>query len=405
MCRHVVHDAVVSTALAPGSLTRSGPAPSPAALRDVFLLDPNWTYLNHGSFGACPRPVFEAYQRFQLELERQPVEFLEREYPDRVDAARSRLADYLRAELDGLVFVQNTTAGVNAVARSLDLQPGDEVLTTNHEYGACVLAWQAACAARGARLVVADLPDPLRDAEGVLAALDDVATERTRVVFVSHLASMTAAVLPVAAICRWARERGAVSVIDGAHVPGQLALDLAVLGADAYVGNCHKWLCAPKGSAFLWVAEWLRDRIGPLVVSWGCEEGAPFAERYAWGGTHDPAAALSVPSAIAFQNRWHWDGVRTRGHALAERFQATLAEAYGIQPLYSGPEWHGQMVSVPVPWPAEEAGELQRRIRDSARVEVPVISWGGRTLVRPSFQGYNDGRDLDRLVHALAELI
>lgn len=394
----------MATVLAPGSLRRGGRAPSAAALRDVFLLDSDWTFLNHGSFGACPRPVFEAYQRLQLELERQPVEFLEREYVQRIDTARARLADYLGADLDGLVFVQNTTAGVNAVARSLELGPGDQVLTTNHEYGACLLAWQVVCAARGASLVVAELPDPLVDPASVVAALEAAATERTRAVFVSHLASMTAAVLPVSAICGWARKRGAVSVVDGAHVPGQLQLDVASVGADAYVGNCHKWLCAPKGSAFLWVAEWMRDQVEPVVVSWGCEEGAPFADRHSWGGTHDPAASLAVPTAIAFQARLRWDDVRARGHALAERFQAELIERNGMRPLYQGPEWHGQMISVPVPWPAAEASELQRRLRDNARIEVPVIAWQGRTLVRPSFQGYNDARDLGRLVEVLGEI-
>jgi isopenicillin-N epimerase len=399
----VVHDACVTSVLAPGTRQR-GAAPSAAALRDVFLLDPEWTFLNHGSFGACPRPVFEAYQRFQLELERQPVQFLEREYHNRIDAARSKLAEYVGADLDGLVFVPNTTSGVNAVARSLGLRQGDEVVTTNHEYGACVLTWQAVCRTAGARLVVADLPDPLVDVESVVAALDAAVSDRTRVVFVSHLASMTAAVLPVREICRWARRRGLTSVVDGAHTPGQISLDLATLGADAYVGNCHKWLCAPKGSAFLWVADWLRERVEPLVVSWGCEEGSPFAARHAWSGTHDPAAALAVPAAIAFQNRLRWDGVRERGHMLAERLQDVLTQRFGLAPLYSGPQWHGQMISVPVPWPCEEAGELQRRLRENCRIEVPVFSWSGHTLVRASFQGYNDSHDLDRLVQALEGL-
>lgn len=401
----VVHDAVMTSALVPASLPRPASAPSPAALRDVFLLDPDWTFLNHGSFGACPRPVFESYQRLQIELERQPVAFLEREYAARLDAARTRLADYVGADVDGLVFVPNTSSGVNAVGRSLALGPGDEVLTTNHEYGGCLLAWEAICAAAGARLVVADLPDPLVDVESVVGALAAAATPRTRVLFMSHIASATAALLPVAEACRWARERGILSVVDGAHVPGQLALDVRAVGADAYVGNCHKWLCAPKGSAFMWVADWLRDQVQPLVVSWGCEPGSPFAARHSWGGTHDPAAALAVPAAIAFQSRLRWDVVRERGRALAARFTDAVVDRYGLAPLYAGPQWHGQMVSVPVPWPADEAPELKRRLLDSARIEVPVHAWDGRTLVRPSFQGYNDQHDLNRLVLALGELM
>ncbi len=383
----------------------AGTAPSAAALREVFLLDPSWTFLNHGSFGACPRPVFEVYQRLQLELERQPLEFLERTFASRVLAALARLAEYLTADADGLAFVPNTTTGVNTVLRSIDLRPGEEVLLSDHEYGACRFAVQAACRARGAAAVVVPMPYPLDDPAAVLAAFAGAANPRTRAVFVSHLASETAAVLPVAGICRWAREAGLLSVVDGAHVPGQLPLDLASLAPDAYVGNCHKWLCAPKGSAFLWVTADLRDRVQPLVVSWGCVPGASFVERHGWPGTHDPAAALAVPAAIAFQDRHGWPAVRERGHALAARFATMLTERYGLQPPYRpGSDRHAQMISVPVPWTGEPK-ELQRQIRESYRIEVPVHAWGGRTLIRASFAGYNDWSHAERLLDALDHLV
>jgi isopenicillin-N epimerase len=383
----------------------SGAAPSAGALRDVFLLDPSWIFLNHGSFGACPRPVFEVYQRLQLELERQPLEFLDRSYAARVDAARARLAGYLGADVDGLVFVPNTSTAVNTVARSLDLAPGDEVLLTDHEYGACHYALEAACQARGATAVVVPMPYPLSDPADVVAALAAAATPRTRAVFFSHLTSETAAILPVAEICRWATENGILSLVDGAHVPGQIPLDLAAIDPDAYMGNCHKWLCAPKGSAFLWVRADLREQVQPLVVSWGCVPGASFAQRHGWRGTHDPAATLAVPSAIAFQDRHNWPAVRARGHDLAARFGAAVAERYDVSAPYpAGSEWHAQMISVAIPWDGDPK-DLQARIREAYRIEVPVHTWAGRTLVRPSFAGYNDWSHAQRLLDALAEFV
>lgn len=381
-------------------------APSPAHLRDLFLLDPSVTFLNHGSFGACPRPVFEIYQRFQRDLERQPVDFLGRRYEGRLDVSRAALAALVNADVDGLVLLANTTAAVNTVARSLDLRPGDQVLTTDHEYGACLLAWEAAARARGAEVVIARLPDPLTGPDTVLAALDSARTDRTRVVFVSHLASVTSVLLPVVEICAWARASDVLSVVDGAHVPGQLPVDLLQVGADAYLGNCHKWLCGPKAAAFLWVAGPLRDVVEPLVVSWGCEPGVPFARRHSWGGTHDPAAALAVPAAIAFQDRYGWPEVRERGTELAARFQEQVVDRYGVRPLHPGGRaWHRQMISVPLPVPPDRADQVQRALLEDWRIEVHLRPWRGRTLVRASFQGYTDAADLDLLLTALDAVV
>jgi isopenicillin-N epimerase len=301
--------------------------------------------------------------------------------------------------------VPNTSTGVNTVARSLDLGPGDEVLMSDHEHGGCRYAVEAACRARGAVPVVVALPYPLADPAAVVDALAAAVTPRTRAVYVSHLASDTAAILPVAEICRWARANGLLSIVDGAHVPGQVPLDLAGIGPDAYVGNCHKWLCAPKGSAFLWVAPELREQVQPLVVSWGCVPGASFTRRHGWRGTHDPAATLAVPAAIAFQERHSWPAVRARGHTLAARFGTAVTNRYGLPaPYLFGGDLHAQMVSVPIPWDGDPR-ELQARIRESYRIEVPVHRWNGRTLVRPSFAGYNDWSHAERLLEALARLI
>jgi isopenicillin-N epimerase len=246
-----------------------------------YLLDPSVTFLNHGSYGACPEPVFDRYQELQRELERNPVEFLGRRFDGLLAEAREALAGFVGARADDLVFVPNATAALNTVIRSLSLEPGDEVVTTRHEYGAVTRTWEFA----GATLVHAE-PEEVADAIG----------PRTRAVSVSHITSPTALVLPVAEICAAARAVGALAIVDGAHAPGQLPLDLEALGADVYAGNCHKWLSAPKGSAFLWARADHHAWIDPLVVSWGYDDG--FAARHGWQGTRDPAAALAVPAAI-----------------------------------------------------------------------------------------------------------
>lgn len=290
-------------------------------MKDLFLLDPEVVFLNHGSFGACPRRVFEAYQRYQLDLERRPVEFLGRRFPELIDAARGRLAAYLRADPDGLVFVPNATAGVNVVARSLPLGPGDEVLATDREYGAVDMVWRFVCERAGARYV-----------RTTPAQLWDAVTARTRVIAVSHVSSWTAEIMPVEEICRRAREVGILTLVDGAHGPGQLPVDLDALGADAYAGNCHKWLGAPKGAGFLWAAPGLRDLLEPLIVSWGWERETAFAARHRWHGTLDPAAWLAVPDAIDFQAEHDWDQVRSRCHGLAAQARSAVAELAGIEP-------------------------------------------------------------------------
>ena len=349
------------------------------AARDAFLLDPDVVFLNHGSYGACPRPVFEAYQEWQRELEQRPVEFLWRRLPGLVSAARAELAAYVGASAEDLVFVPNATSGLNAVLRSLRLGPDDEVLTTVHEYGALVKTWQFV----GARLVVAE-PDELAGAIG----------RRTRVVFVSHVTSPTALVLPVAEICAAAREAGALAVVDGAHVPGQLPLDLDALGADVYAGNCHKWLCAPKGSAFLWARPEHQAWIAPLVISWGWGDGATFAERHGWQGTRDPAAYLAVPEAI----RW------LHVHGREEERRELLRNLVERLPYPLVPGEHAPYMAA---WdlPPCDAAQTQRRLYDEHRIEVVVREWEGRQLLRVSIGPYNDADDLRRLEQGLSAAV
>ena len=373
------------------------------ALRAQFMLDPEVVFLNHGAFGACPRVVFERYQAWQAELERQPVEFLGRRVEGLLAEARAGFAAYVGAEADDLVFVQNTTAGVNVAARALDLQPGDEVLATDLEYGAMNYMWERLCAQAGARYVRVPVRLPTAGAEEIAGAVWANAGPRTRAVFVSHLTSATALVLPAAELCRRAREAGVVSIVDGAHVPGQLPLDLAAFGADVYVGNCHKWLCAPKGSAFLWVRPELQESVEALAIGWGFGEGSTFLTRNEQQGTRDPAAFLAVPEAIRWQAEHDWDEVRERCRGLARDARGRLAELTGLEPL-APPELLAQMVSAPLP-AGLDAEALKSRLYDEFRIEVPVLVRGDERFLRASFQGYNDEDDLDALVVALATLL
>lgn len=344
-----------------------------------FLLDPGVTFLNHGSYGACPAPVLARWQELQRELERNPVEFLARRFDALLEEARAELAAFVGARTEDLVFVPNATAGLNAAIRSLDLEPGDEVLTTRHEYGAVTRTWEFA----GATLVHAE-PDELADAIG----------PRTRAVSVSHITSPTALVLPVEEVCAAARAAGVLSIVDGAHVPGQLPLDLERLGADVYAGNCHKWLSAPKGAGFLWARPEHQRWIEPLVVSWGYGPDRSFADRHGWQGTRDPTAALAVPAAIEAHRTLEREGELARCRALAASFHDRLPP---VGPTPAPQLWATEVAT-------DDPDGLQRRLFDEHRIEVVVREWEGRSLLRVSIAPYNDAADVERLLDALATL-
>lgn len=383
------------------------PLPERTDLRDLFLLRSDVAFLNHGSFGACPRPVFEAYQRWQRELEEEPVEFLDRRSEALLAEARAALGAFLTADPNDLVFVPNATTAMNIVAWSLPLEPGDEVLTTDHEYGAVDRMWRVVCAERGAHLVRAEIAVPVQAERDVIDAVWGRRTPRTRVLSLSHITSSTALLLPVAELVRCAREEGILTVVDGAHAPGQVPLDLTALGADFYAGNCHKWLLAPKGAGFLHARRERQPLLKPLVVSWGSEGSkgpgpSPFLDDHQRQGTRDIAAFLAVPAAIRFMEEHNWDAVRARCWELLDGFRWQAQDELGLQPLSSVPDpWPLQMRAFALP-PCD-LRVLQRRLFDRWRIEVPVIAWNNRPLLRVSVQGYNTERDLDKLVVALGE--
>jgi isopenicillin-N epimerase len=378
------------------------------ALREQFLIRPDVTFLNHGSYGACPRPVFERLQAWEVELERQPVEFIGRRRVGLLGEARAALASYLSADPDEVVYQPNVTQALNIVARSLPLSEGDEILTTDHEYGALDRTWKYVCQKTGARYVVQTLPSPLNDPNGVVEAVWAGVTPRTKVLFLSHITSPTAVTLPIEALIARAKAAGIWTVIDGAHAPGQIPVDLHDLDVDFYGGNCHKWLCSPKGVGFLYARRELQHLLEPLVISWGWEardpSGSRFIDEHEFQGTRDFAACLAVPDAIAFQARYEWPRVREECHALARYARTAIAELTDLPPLTpDSPVWYAQMATIPLP-PGDQ-GALKRRLYDEYQIEIPIIDWQGQRFVRISVQGYNTRADVDRLVMALSKIL
>jgi isopenicillin-N epimerase len=397
-----------TTAEAMEAVRAASSAPVAAAGAE-YLLRPGVAFLNHGSFGACPKPVFDAYQHWQRELEGEPVEFLQRRLPALLADARARLGAYVGTHADNLVFVPNATYAINIIARSLELQPGDEVLGSDHEYGAVERTWRFNCARQGAVWRAQPIPLPITSADEMIERFWAGVTPRTRVLVLSHITSPTALILPVAEIIRRARERGILTVIDGAHTVGQLALALDDLGADFYTSNAHKWLCSAKGSAFLYARPERQALLRPLAVSWGWEALTPGPSRYQdyfeWTGTDDPAAYLSVPEAIEFQERHDWPRVRAACHDLAQESARQVAALTGLPPI-APPEWSGQLVAIPLPRRADvPAADLHHRLFALDQVEVPITDWQDHRFVRVSIQAYNSPRDVVRLVAALAQVL
>jgi isopenicillin-N epimerase len=379
-----------------------------------WTLDPGIDFLNHGSFGACPRPVLEAQAELRARMERQPVQFLARELEGLFDEARGALAAFVGADPDDLAFVPNATSGANTVIRSLVLQPGDELLTTDHAYNACrnALAWHEP---RGVQVTVARVPWPISRPEQVVDAVLGSVTPRTRLLLLDHVTSPTGLILPVRELVSRLDERGIDTLVDAAHAPGMLPLDLRALGAAYYTGNCHKWLCAPKGAAFLHVQRDRQAGIRPLTISHGANAQRPERSRFRlefdWTGTDDPTPFLCVPHAIRFLGGLlpgGWPELMQRNHGLALRGRTLLCNALGVPPP-APDEMLGSLASVPLP---DYSGPplrgawwhpLQKVLLERHRIEVPAMVFPAlpKQLVRISAQAYNSEEQYARLASAL----
>lgn len=371
-------------------------------------LRPGTTYLNHGSWGPPPAPVREARLEWIRQIDEQPMDFFVRQLEPAWHAARSKLAAFVGTSNEDLIFVENATVGMNLVADSFPLRVGDEVLLTDHEYGAVQRIWQRACQRADAVLRVVKLPLPFRSAEETTAAILSAATDSTRLIVVSHVTSATAVILPVEQICAAAHYRGIAVCIDGPHAPAQVPVDLRQIGCDYYTASCHKWLSAPFGSGFLYVAPPHQARMRPGVLSWGrLLPGAleSWSDEFIWSGTRDPSAFLSIPAAIDFlQNDVGIDDFRRGSHALARYARQRLIELTGLPPIVpDDPAWYASMAHVPLP-PGDKYA-LQEQLWLRHGIEVPIMEFAGGRYIRVSCHLYNTPEQIDRLTEALGTLL
>jgi len=393
-------------------------APSPLAAH--WGLDPGVNFLNHGSFGACPKVVLAAQRRWQDRLESEPVRFMARELEPLLDGARAELAAFVGAEAEDLVFVDNATTGVNTVLRSLRPAPGDELLTTNQAYNACRIALETVAAAAGARVVIADVPFPIASPDQAVAAVLAAVTPRTRLALLDHVTSPTGLILPVERLVPELQARGVDCLVDGAHAPGMLPLNLRALGAAYYTGNCHKWICAPKGVALLHVRRDRQAGVHPLVISHGARvprtDTSRFQLEFGWMGTSDPSARLAVRDALACMGGMlpgGWPAVMAANHKLVLGGRDRLCRALGIAP--PAPDaMLGSLASVPLPdaiGPAPTGplflDPVQVRLWQRHAIEVPVFTWPAapRRLLRISAQLHNAPAQYEALAAALPDAL
>jgi isopenicillin-N epimerase len=377
-------------------------------LSQQFLLDPDVTFLNFGSFGACPKPVFETWMDFQRQLEREPVQFILKKGPELLRRSREALGNFINCAADDLVYVPNPTFAMNIVAKNLDLQPGDEILSTDLEYGAMDRMWKYYCEKTGARYVRQKITLPLISKEQFIADFWKGFSEKTKAIFISQITSSTALIFPAKEICAEAKKRGLITIVDGAHVPAHIPLDLADLEADYYTGACHKWMMTPKGSSFLYVKRKLQNALDPLVISWGYDAAIPshsqFLDYHEFNGTRDFSAYLTTPAAIAFMKEHNWWSVAAGCRKIVldnvQRF-CDLLDAEPLAPVTE--KFFGQMASISVR--TDDPAAMKSRLYDEFRIEVPVMPHGDKAYVRYSINAFNTQSDLDRLYDALKKML
>ena len=384
-------------------------------MKQHWTLDPEITFLNHGAFGATPRAVLEKQSAFRAQMESEPLRFFVRELEPLVDEARNALAAFIGADADGLAFVPNATAGVNAVLRSLDLDKLDELLVTNHEYNASRNTLEYVAGLAGAKVVVAEVPFPIASPEVVIERVLEKVTARTRLLLIDHVTSQTALIFPIERIVAEMKEHGIDTLVDGAHAPGQLALDVRSIGAAYYTGNLHKWVCAPKGAGFLYVRENRRASVRPIAISHGANSMRTDRSRYLiefdWTGTFDPTPWLCIPETLRVIGSMvdgEWPEVMRRNRALALKARDLLCEALSIDK--PAPDaMIGSMASIPLPDATERYASplfldpLQERLFHRHRIEMPSMPWPHfpKRLLRVSAQLYNTAEEYEKLAHAL----
>ena len=374
------------------------------ALKKYFQLDSQFTYLNHGSFGACPYPIFNEREKWQKRLEFQPVSFIQDDANELLEKSREALSLYVHCDKDDLVYFPNPSTAMNMVIRSLDLKAGDEVLSSNHEYGAVERTWKFVARKKGFSYKSIDIPLPF-DRQDFINRLKERINSKTKIIFLSHITSPTGIIFPIEEVCKLAKEFGIMTIIDGAHAPAQIDLNLNRLGADIYTGACHKWMLCPKGVAFLYASKKYQNILEPLVVSWGWESDNPshsqFLDYHQYQGTNDISTYLTVPKAISFLNQHNWKDIRDYCHNQIIETRKILIQTVGTEPICNDEDL-GQMTSLIIN--VNDADKLYRFLKNN-NIEVPVFSWNGLSLLRVSFQCYNSMNDIAILDKFLSKFL
>lgn len=377
-------------------------------LNSKFSLNQNITFLNFGSFGACPKPIMEDYHKWQFEMESEPVQFITVNGYKYLKESRETLGNYINCDADDLVYVPNPSYAINIIAKSINLKAGDEILTTNLEYGAMDKTWNYYCKQKGAKYIRQHITLPLTTKDFFIEEFFKGLTSNTKAIFISQITSSTALILPVKEICEMAKEKGLLTIVDGAHVPGHIPLNLAELQADIYTGACHKWMMTPKGCSFLYVTKDQQSWIDPLVISWGFDSDFPshsqFLDYHQLQGTRDFTAFLTVPKAIEFLKINDWNKQSADCRKLVKENAMRFCDLLGTKPLCPlTDEFLGQMFSIPIHTP--EPDTLQRDLFEAYKIEIPVMRHGNDVYLRYSIQVFNSQKDLDKLYDALKEII
>ena len=385
------------------------------ALKSKFLLDPEITFLNHGSYGSCPKPVFEVYQKYQTDLESHPIKFMQEDVYKLLEISRESLSHYVNCDKDDLIFVTNPTQAVGTVIHNILINSNDEVLSTNLEYGSCDRMWTYDADQKGYKYIQAEINLPIEDKETFLNQFWSYASDQTKYVFISQITSTTGMILPIPEIVAEAKKRGIKTIIDGAHVPAHIPLDIKELDPDYYTGALHKWLCCPKGSSFLYVKKEKQDGIQPMLKSWGWGEEyekfkssvqlhspSRFINVFQWQGTNDMSPFFTIPEAIQFQEEHDWDSVRSRSINMVIEARNRINEITKL-PKICPDNWLGQMATIL--FPIDDTVAFKKTLYNDYQIEMPVMRHIEHTAFRISIQGYNTQADIDHLINALEELI
>ena len=371
-------------------------------LKSLFMLDPEITYLNHGSFGACPTPIFNELIKWQKKLEFEPTKHLAYEVYDYLEDSRYSLSKYIDCNKDDIIFSPNPSTALNTVIKSLDIKKDDEILTTNHEYGALDKTWKFICKKTGAKYIQTNIPLPFLSEEDFINRLESKITNKTKIIFASHITSSTAIIFPAKKISDLAKKHNLFCIIDGAHAPAFIDLSIKKINCDVYVGACHKWMCSPKGVSFLYVKKKYQNKIDPLVVSWGYDSDFPstskFLDYHQWQGTKDMSAYLSIPFTIKFLEQNNWIEIRNKCRKMNIWARNEINNLLNKENVCDK-KFLGQMSSIYMDKKATTENNLD--FYKKYKIQVPFILWNNKSFFRISTQVYNTKQDIYKLLDAL----